>query len=166
MSFARRLGPALEFEECVKKRLNESGWPAFSFGQSQLSEECRQRLAKFEDLSKRPCRIRWMPDIITFRDLRNGRSYVALIDAKTGNGQRYAIEMSAVDTANIYVDLLYTPTFFVFDDWRVLTPLDVRQRGFQGPFRGNGSGTPFLLVEKCYGRPFSEFFPPAPDAGT
>jgi hypothetical protein len=166
MSFAARLGPSIEFEERVKERLNSTGWPAFSFGQAQLPVECRQRLARFEDLSRRPCRIRWMPDIITFRDLRNGRSYVALIDAKASNGQRYAIEMSAVDTAEIYVDGLYTPTFFVFDDWNVLTPLEVRQRGFQGPFRGSGSGTPFLLVEKCYGRPFTDFFPPARELNT
>src|SRR6201997_309742 len=55
----------------------------------------------------------WMPDIITFCDLRGGRSYVALIDAKVCNGPRYAVEMSALDTAEIYVDGLYTPTFFV-----------------------------------------------------
>lgn len=163
MSFAARLAPAIEFEQRVIDRLNKSGWPAFPFGQAQLSLECRQRLARFEDFSRRPSRIRWMPDIITFRDLRNGRSYVALIDAKASNGLRYAIETSAVDTAEIYVDGLYTPTFFVFDDWKVLTPLEVRQRGVQGPFRGNGSGTPFLLVEKCYGRPFTDFFPPVKD---
>ena len=165
MNFAARLGPSVEFEEKVRERLNSTGWPAFPFGQAQLSIECRQRLARFEDLSKRPCRIRWMPDIITFRDLRNGRSYVALIDAKVGDGPRYAIEMSAVDTAEIYVDGLYTPTFFVFSDWKVLTPLEVRQRGFPGPFSENGSGTPYLLVDKRFGRPFSDFFPPVkPDA--
>ena len=165
MSFAARLETAVEFEEQLKERLNSTGWPAFSFGQAQLPAECRQRLVRFEDFSKRPCRIRWMPDIITFRDLRSGRSYVALIDAKASNGQRYAIETSALDTAEIYVDKLYTPTFFVFDDWKVLTPLEVRQRGFQGPCRGNGSGTPFLLVEKRYGRLFTDFFPPGRGTG-
>jgi hypothetical protein len=64
-----------------------------------------------------------MPDIITFCDLRNGRSFVALIDAKACRDRpNYAIEMSAIETAEIYTDRLFTPTFFVFDDFKVLTP--------------------------------------------
>jgi len=161
MSFAARLGPSLEFEKQVIERLNNTGWPAFPFGQGQLPLECRQRLARFEDSARRPSRIRWMPDIITFRDLANSRSYVALIDAKAGDGPRYAIEMSAVDAAEIYADRLYTPTFFVFKDWKVLTPLEVRQRGFPGPFTEHGSGTPYLLVDRCHARAFEYFFPPA-----
>jgi hypothetical protein len=104
-----------------------------------------------------------MPDIITFRDLLGGRSFVALIDAKYGNGQRYAVEMSAVDTAEIYVNQLWTPTFFVFNDWKVLTPMEVRQRGVVGPRSANGSGTPYLLVEKYFGRNFEDYFRPVCD---
>jgi hypothetical protein len=101
-----------------------------------------------------------MPDIITFCDLRNGRSFVALIDAKACRDRpNYAIEMSAIETAEIYTDRLFTPTFFVFDDFKVLTPRVARQRGTVGPDRGNGSGTPYLLIGKSHGRAFDEIFP-------
>lgn len=160
MNFAARMAPSTQFEERVIEQLRSIGWHAYPFGQALLSSECRQRLARFEDSFRRPCRVRWMGDIITFRDLPNGRAYVALIDAKVCKGQRYALEMSAVETAAIYTDHLYTPCFFVFDDWMVLTPFEARQRGVPGPFRGNGSGTPFLLVDKTYGQPFTDRFPP------
>lgn len=164
MTFAERLNPSVQFERQVIAKLNASGWHAFHFGQGQLPPECRDRLSRFEDMSGRPCRIRWMPDIITFRDLRGGRSKVALIDAKVCDGPRYAVETAAVDTTEVYVDGLFTPTFFVFDDWKVLTPLEVRHRGFQGPHKGNGSGTAYLLVDKRYGRPFSGVFAPSATA--
>jgi hypothetical protein len=105
-----------------------------------------------------------MPDIITFRDLPSGRSFVALIDAKcSGQTPNFSIEMSAVETADVYADQLYTPTFFVFDNWSVLTPREARQRGSKGPDPepGRGSGTPYLLVKKHWARPFAEIFPPA-----
>jgi hypothetical protein len=164
MTFADRMTPSLEFEAKVIERLTQSGWPAFPFGQAQLPDECRRRLVRFEDGSRRPSLIRWMPDIITYRDMPNGRSFVALIDAKArSNTSNYAIEMSAIETNGIYTDQLYTPTFFVFDDddWKVLTPREARQRGTPGPHPqiGRGSGTPYLLVPKRFARPFNEIFP-------
>lgn len=161
MTFADRMGPASEFEAAVVDRFNSTGWRAFHFGQSQLPEECRNLLVRFEDGSRRPCLIRWMPDVIAFRNY-SGRSWVALIDAKVCNGPNYAVEMSAAETAEVFTDHLYTPTFFVFDDWKVLTPREVRQRGRPGPTpaAGRGSGTPYLLVDKRFGRGFNEIFPP------
>jgi hypothetical protein len=103
-----------------------------------------------------------MPDIITFRDAPNGRSFVALIDAKAcGDRPNYALEMSAIETAEIYTDRLYTPTFFVFDDWKVVTPREARQRGTPGPESANGSGTPYVLISKRHGRAMTDIFPPA-----
>jgi hypothetical protein len=67
---------------------------------------------------------------------------------------------SAVETAQVFTDYLYTPTFFVFDDWQVMTPRDIRQRGRMGPSLTDGSGTPYLLVEKGFGKPFDAVFPP------
>lgn len=162
MTFHERMAQAAEWEATLLAALNEQGWPAFPFGQAQLPDECRARLSRFEDSSRRPSRIRWMPDIITYRDSKlHKRSWVALIDAKKAspNSDNHAIEMSAMETCEIYADSLYTPTFFVFSDWTVLTPFEVRQRGTPGKHNGNGSGTPFLLVPKKYGRPFPEIFP-------
>ena len=164
MSFSDRMRPALAFEQGVIAKLNQTGWNAYPFGQAQLPDDCRRRLTRFEDASRRPSLIRWMPDIITFRDVQpSGRSFVALIDAKCGGAQtsNFAIEMSAIETAEVYTDQLYTPTFFVFDNWTVLTPREARQRGSKGPdpAPGNGSGTPYLLVGKRWARPFDEIFP-------
>jgi hypothetical protein len=165
MSFDDRMRPALAFEQNVIARLNQTGWCAYPFGQAQLPDECRRRLTRFEDGCRRPSLIRWMPDIITFRDMPNGRSFVALIDAKGGGTGtlNFAIEMSAIETASIYADQLYTPTFFVFDNWTILTPREARQRGAKGPepAPGRGSGTPYLLIGKHWARPFDEIFPPA-----
>ena len=161
MSFQERMLAAGVFEKQIIDRLNSAkSWSAFPFGQSQLPEECRKRLIRFEDSSKRPALIRWMPDVITFRDLPNGQSFVALIDAKTCPRDRpnYAIEMSAIETAEIYTDRLYTPTFFVFDDWKLLTPREARQRGTAGPTSNGGSGTPYLLVPKRFGKSFESVF--------
>ena len=131
MSFQDRIAAATAFEGKVIDRLNGSGWRAFPFGQAQLPVECRDRLKRFEDGSRRPSLLRWMPDVITYLDVNERRSFVALIDAKVcGDGMpNYSLEMSAVETAEIHADRLYTPTFFVFDDWKVLTPREARQRG-------------------------------------
>jgi hypothetical protein len=163
MSFSERMKNAEAFEMLVLERLKNTGWQAFRFGQAQLPEECRHRLTRFEDGSRRPSLIRWMPDIITFRDFPNGKSWVALIDAKhCGDRPNLALEMSAIETAEIYTDQLFTPTFFVFNSWIVLTPREARQRGRVGPppSDGRGSGTPYLLINKVYTRVFDEIFPP------
>lgn len=161
MSFFERMKPALAFESAVIERLHAMGWMAFPFGQTQLPNECRDRLKRFVDTARRPSLIRWMPDIITFRDYPNNRSSVALIDAKVCEGRpNYSLEISAIETAEIYTDWLFTPTFFVFDDWRALTPRDARQRGIPGNQDNNGSGTPYVLVSKRFSVPMETYFPP------
>lgn len=165
MTFAQRLSTATAFEDQVVERFNATGWRAFHFGQSQLPEECRNLLIRYEDGSRRPCLIRWMPDVIAFRTYSSRRTFVALVDAKVcGDRPNYSVEMSAAETAEAFTDRLYTPTFFVFDDWRVMTPREIRQRGRAGPSRSNGSGTPYYLVEKGFSRSFDEVFPPVREA--
>lgn len=161
MSFQDRKHQADLFEKRLLDRLNQTGWHAYPFGQAQLPDACRVRLRRFEDGSGRPCLIRWMPDVITFRDFSNGRSFVALLDAKSCEDRpNYALEKSAIEAAEIWTDKFYTPTFFVFDDWKVITPREARQRGLTGPTSIHGSGTPYVLVSKQYGRDFNERFPP------
>jgi hypothetical protein len=148
-------------EQKVLDRLNRTGWPASPFGQALLPTSCSQGLLSFKDRAQRPSRLRWLPDIVTVRTWSDGESHVTLIDVKTGNGPNYAIEVSALETVEVIIRHLFTPTVFVFNDWNVLTPQQVREYGFPGHYKGNGSGTPFRLVEKYHGRPFDLYFPPA-----
>lgn len=162
MSFQARMGPASLHEIAVIEKFNAGGWCAYPFGQGQLPKECRRHLAAFEDGAGRPSLIRWMPDVIAFRQLRSGRTQVVLVDAKVCGDKtpNYSLELSAIETAVVYADKLYTPTFFVFDDWKVLTPREARQRGRQGPDpqAGHGSGTAYVLIPKRWSKPFDHVF--------
>ena len=162
--FERRMTGASDLEGKVLDHLNKTGYSAYPFGQAQLLPECRALLHRFEDGSGRPCLIRWMPDIIALRNHSDGRVWVSLIDAKSGgtDSPNYSVEMSAVETAEVFTDRLYTPTFFVFGDRKVMTPREIRQRGRPGPppkLGSNGSGTPYVLVEKRFARRFDDVFP-------
>src|SRR5262245_9722548 len=161
MSFDARMGAARAAEQAVLDRFRAlPGWLAFPFGQGQLPDECRRVLGKIEDDCGRPLLIRWMPDILA---VCPSRPFVALIDAKrAGDTDNVAIERNAIEAATIYADQFFTPTFFVFDSGAVLTPRDAAQRGWPGPTPriGHGSGTPYLLIEKRYARPFDHVFTP------
>ena len=159
MSFRDRMLAGAAFEVRLIDRLQGMGWPAFPFGQGLLPEECRERLKRYTNNEGLPCLIRWMPDIITYRDMDDGSALVALIDAKTCSDRpNYSIEIRAIETMEIYKDKFHTPTFFVFDDWKVLTPRTVRAHGRIGPPPRFGSGTPYMLVSKQFSLLMSEVF--------
>lgn len=165
--FDERKEFADKLEREILDHLNSTGYQAFPFGQALLPKECRDLLKRFEDGSGRPCLIRWMPDIIAFRHEPGGKVWAALIDAKhcPDHWDNYSIEMSAAETAEAFADQMYTPTFFVFNGGKALTPRDVRQRGKPGPPPRKGrdaSGTPYLLVEKRFAQPFGRYFPKVP----
>ena len=159
---AARMRTAAEHEQRILRRLVGAGWAAYPFGQAQLPTVCRDQLCRFEDGARRPSLLRWLPDLIAFRTVGR-RTLVHLVDAKCAidDTPNYAIAMSAVEAAEVLTDRFYTPTFFVFDDWGVVTPRDARQRGVPGPAPrdGRGSGTPYLLIRKCHARPFDQIFP-------
>jgi hypothetical protein len=162
MTFAMRIDPAVEFEQSVLARFNVSGWIAEPFGQALLPENARDALRHFEDLSGRPTLVRWMPDILAWRECNHRVTHLALIDAKVGQvSDNHAVEIAAADAMDVYVERLYIPAFFVFNDWTVLTPRDVKHRGRLGPDPrgGNGSGTPYYLVPKRFARAFDNVFP-------
>ncbi len=161
MSFNDRMLTAVTFESHLIEQLKKMGWPAFPFGQGLLPEECRERLKRYTSADGLPCLIRWMPDIITYRDFDDGSTLVALIDAKTcPNRPNYSIEIKALETMEIYKEKLNTPTFFVFDDLKVLTPRLVRKHGRIGPPPRFGSGTPYVLVSKDISEPMADIFEP------
>jgi hypothetical protein len=162
VSFDARMQAARAAEAAVLARFRAlPGWLAFPFGQGQLPDDCRDVLRQIEDACGRPLLIRWMPDIIA---VCPSRPFAALIDAKKANDttDNLAIECDAIAVATIYADHFFTPTFFVFDSGAVLTPRQATQRGWLGPAprNGVGSGTPYMLIEKRYARPFEHVFAP------
>ena len=159
MTFSDRMASAKVFESDLIDRLNSMGWRAWPFGQGLLPEECRNALKRFRDDQGNPSLIRWMPDILAVKTIGHGSS-VALIDAKKSNADysSYTIEIKAVETMEIYAKHLFTPTFFVFDDYRVLTPSNARALGVAGPPPKFGSGTPYILVQKLFSQPMEDVF--------
>lgn len=156
MSFNVRLGAARELETKVIAGLESRGWFAWAFGQEQIPEQGRDILRRYKDDAHRPSLIRWMPDILALRETH--RPQVALIDAKGGDGPRYAIETRSLEAAEIFVGRLHTPVFFVCRGGGVLTPRDIRERGWPGPESTKGSGTPYLLVDKRWAQKFDAVF--------
>lgn len=162
MSYGDRAATGTEQESRVLVALRARGWEAHPFGQGQIPGNCRDILRRYEDSAMNPVLIRWLPDIIAVRDI--GKPEVCLIDAKAG-GPNFAIETRAVEASEIFVEKMNVPCFFVGDDGSVITPRICRERGRLGPppRDGRGSGTPYLLIDKQWGRPFADVFGPLPD---
>lgn len=160
MSFDARLAMGRELEARVVEALRVRGWSAEPFGQSLLSSQIRNGMRQVVP----PVSVRWMPDIIATkpRDYER-RMLLVFIDAKAGiTYQRtgnYDIEIAALETAERWTMFaLGSWFFFVFDDLRVLSPSVVRTHGRPGPYRGQGSGTAFLLVRATHALPFDDIF--------
>src|SRR5215831_18714880 len=125
--FDERSEPGFAFEKALRKKLEATGlWRTFEWGKGLLPPECREGLNQCYDLFRRPTLIRWTPDILAIRE-----PFAMLIDAKTGRKDtgNYAIEVEAVDVALIFTNELNAPTCFVFDDYTVVLPQDVKQWG-------------------------------------
>ena len=153
--FLARLDTGKTHELRVLESLIRRGWHAEWFGQSMLSETMRTYLHSVDTF------VRWMPDIIAAKNIA-GRNQIVFVDAK--GGQRYKetgnhdVETSSVKAATAWIDFDQCPHFFVFGDGGVATPADLEEHGRQGTFRGNGSGTPFLLMPATQTRSFDSVF--------
>lgn len=148
-TFDDRIVMARAFEWAVQCRLEELGWTACEWGQGLLSPEMRDALRATSSL------VRWTPDILAVRG-----DAVRWVDAKSGlryqDTGNHDIETKSLDAAEAARGI--ASVLFVFPDWRVATPVLVRERGWPGPYRGNGSGTPFVLVRATDCSPFDEVF--------
>ena len=104
-----------------------------------------------------------MPDIIAAKNIA-GRSQIIFVDAKAG--KRYIetgnhdVETAALEAAEKWTDMHVDPCpyYFVFDNKTVATPGDIRENCWDGPFVGNGSGTPFKLFPCSATREFDSVF--------
>lgn len=139
----QRIAAAKAHEGRVLRSLKLRGWTAEPFGQGQLSEDIRAVLRT------QPTHVRWMPDIIAAK-VYSAKARVVFIDAIAGEKFRetgnHDIESAALDAAEQWIkysnDL---PYYFVFHNGDTATPSMVRELSQPGSWRGNGSGTPFVL---------------------
>jgi hypothetical protein len=147
MNFASRIGNAVDAEKRVLGGLKAAGYMAYPFGQGMLPYEFREALRQYANPQGRPSLVRWFPDIVAAR-----MPILALLDVKTDSGKtpNYSIEISALEACEAMQNGFFTPSWFIFPDLRVLTPKIVRKNCKTGNFRGNGTGTPFVIVEKSY----------------
>jgi hypothetical protein len=157
MSFATRITQATEHELVVIDALREREWIAERFGQGQLPETVRATLRRIQTP------VRWMPDIIAMKSFPTGPQ-LRFVDAKAGDKWRetgnHDLEVAAIDAAEAFYAYAKWPVYFVFSDMSVVAPEDVREVAVPGTWRGNGSGTPFLLFPTAVGRPLDAVFGP------
>lgn len=156
-TFDSRMEAGKKHEWDVLQALIRRSWDAEFFGQALLSDRMRSYLKTVKT------GVRWMPDIVAARNI-NGRNIVTFVDAKAGERYKdtgnHDIETAALEAAEKWIELSNNncPYFFVFADWTLATPGDVRDSCWDGPYVGNGSGTPFKLFPCSKTRPFDEVF--------
>lgn len=158
MSFDLRLEVAQRLERRVIGELRARGWTAEPFGQSLLTFDIREQMRQVSPATP----VRWMPDIIATKPQRT-RMALAFIDAKAGETYQrtgnYDIEAAALDSAERFATFARgCHYFFVFDDLGVIRPQVVRGHGSLGPYRGRGSGTPFVVINTDHAVPFDSVF--------
>jgi hypothetical protein len=157
MSFAARLAQARSAETTVLSGLRDNGWNAEPFGQALLPDSIRDALKRYINLDGSPTLLRWLPDVIASKQFA-WFQMIVLLDVKADSGQRFAIELKALETCEALQEHLLIPCWFVWPNGHVLTPQMVRDNCFDGSqFEGRaGSGTPYVLVEKYHARKFKE----------
>lgn len=149
MTFTERLTDATRHEHDVAERLRAHGWTVEPFGQALLVEAIRTALRHYAHLP-----LRWMPDLLGVR----GDDIPVLIDAKWGRSDtpNYDLERDAFDAHLRWWWAMRTQFWYVWHDFHYST-IEQISRGIndghicKGAYRGNGSGTPFLLVPKRTG---------------
>ena len=152
-TFEERIANGSAHERLVIQMLEEREWTVTAFGQGMLPDAIRAGLRQTQSP------MRWMPDILAYR---SNDGMVVCIDAKAGETWRrtgnHDVETAALDAAERWEIYSGQPYYFVFADGGVLTPAEIREQSKPGWFRGNGSGTPFVLVSAGSCSPFDAVF--------
>lgn len=144
-------------EQRTLDALRERGWDSELFGQSLLTEPMSDRLGRVDTP------VRWMPDIIAGKNI-GGRQRIVFVEAKGGTRYRdtgnHDIQVASLDAAEKWVTFAggECPLFYIFDDLGVTTPAAIRASCWEGQYRGNGSGTPFVLFPTAICRPIDAIF--------
>jgi len=155
--FEQRIEIATAFEDKVAAALTERGWLAERFGQGQLSEGMRNVIKRVNTPT------RWMPDIIAAKQFR-AKARLIFVDAKSGEAWRntgnHDIETAALEAAEGWEQFSGCPVYFVCSNGETITPAVFRELGVVGRYRGNGTGTPFLLMPRSASTSFNATFGP------
>lgn len=141
-SFADLMAQTDDHETQVIEALRRRDWNAQKFGQAQLTELTRSHLRCIKTS------VRWMPDIIATKQT-GLKTTAACIDAKGGRTylrtENHDVQSDALLAAEKWAQYSGLPVYFVFRDWGVVTPDDVRTHAWDGQYNGRGSGTPFKV---------------------
>ncbi len=141
LEFLARLRAAVDFERRVHDYVeSHEGWDALSFGQDLLQSEARERLRKTA------CALRWLPDLLC--SYRKRATLFLEVKNCCLNTSNWDIETASLDAQHLFRHALGCPIYFVFPDLTIASPDAVKAHCRPGPFRGKGSGTPFILTPK------------------
>lgn len=158
-AFDNRFRPARNWETELAAGLQARGWEVCEFGQGQLSDAAHEALRGWRDTFGRPSLIRWLPDLLAWRD-----SDVYMIDAKSEtekneDSPNVAVELDAFNVGISIEQVLNTPMLYV---WKcgAATPRTIENRWARRHDGGrtDGSGTAFLLMDKRYLTPLTSVF--------
>jgi hypothetical protein len=129
--------------------LETRGWVTFPFGAGQLTEEARRQLIKYDTP------MRYIPDILAFREDR-----LVLVEAKTGRNDtdNVAIETKCYEAGFSLSGIWRIPVFYVWCGFLTGDVWTIHEHKHAGPYRGDGSGTPFYLVPKKVLKLFDDVF--------
>lgn len=153
---SERFALAYAHEQAVAERFTDARCIVCPFGQAQISDIARDGLG----LTSSP--LRWMPDLLVITPLDEAVQHAYWVDAKAEfrkDTPNYSLEINAWRThhwlAHAGIDVIIVWGDFRWSHAAELHPYDLEQ----GPFLGNGSGTPFVLVRKWMTHPWEELLP-------
>ena len=133
------------FERVVEQALAKRGWIVEPFGQAMISDRMRIYLQRTQSP------VRWLPDLIAAKSYAH-QTNISFVDAKAGlryqETGRHDIERASAEAAEGFAQFTQCPVWFAFHDGSVTTPDRVLEVGRPGTFRGNGSGTKFILISQ------------------
>lgn len=145
MTFAHRMIGALAAEDTVLQQLIEAGWKAIPFGQGTWPIDFRMAAKLCFDEFGHPSLARWLPDIIACKP-----PLICMFDVKydSGKTENYSIELKALEALEASENSFHIRSLFIFEGLFVLTPEIVRSHSRHGRPSDEGSGTPYVLINK------------------
>jgi hypothetical protein len=133
------------------------------FGQGQLSDEVRKYLHMHVD----HLYVRWLPDRMVIRPalyLAKIKEWMWLVDSKysplPNTHDAWLLEKDAHTAHRLQRTALGLPIVYIWPDGCSCSYVEdlPDEALIEGPFRGNGSGTPYWKVPKKLTRPLNDVF--------